>query len=47
MTVSNSSSDGDAAGCVADDGGSSGVVLTMEEVTVDGIVQSDTLPVNS
>ena len=62
MTVAHSSSDGDAAGCVAKDNEyvdddddddeyevvrceGRGGVLTMEEVTVDGVVQSGTLKV--
>ena len=45
MTVAHSSSDGDTAGCVAHSDGAGGGVLTMEEVTVDGAVQSGTLPV--
>ena len=40
MTVSSSVSEGDAQGCSADQGGQ----LTMEEVTVDGTIQSGHLP---
>ena len=46
MTVAHSSSDGDGAGCVAGFVGGDGV-LTMEEVAVDGVVQSGTVPVTS
>ena len=42
MTVVDSSSDRDAAGCVADSDRCN-TVLTMEQVTVDGVVQSGTL----
>ena len=47
MAVAHSFSDGDAAGCVADDSLGSGMVLTMEEVKVDGVVQSGILQVSS
>lgn len=40
MTVSNSSSDGDTGGCGVSDGGK----LTMENVSVDSILKSGTLP---